>query len=53
MGSALNNYLTPIIAEHYDTDNPDNFDNVGIPMFVGFFGMCFGLLFTISTKIVT
>lgn len=49
MGSALNNYVTPIIAEHFDTDDPNNYDNVGIPMFIGFFGMCFGLVCTIST----
>lgn len=25
MGSALNNYLTPIIAGHFDNEDPDNY----------------------------
>lgn len=49
MGSALNNYLTPIIADHYDTASSDNYENVGVPMFVSFFAMCFGLICSIST----
>jgi hypothetical protein len=49
MGSALNNYVTPIIAEHFNYDDHDNFENVGIPMFIGFFGVCLGLVCTIST----
>jgi hypothetical protein len=50
MGSALNNYLTPIIADIYDDhENPDNYQNVGMPMIFSFFAMCGGLLCTIST----
>lgn len=50
MGSALNNYLTPIIADIYvDHENPSNYQNVGMPMFFSFFAMCAGLVCTIST----
>jgi len=48
MGSALNNYLTPIIADSFHDDNPNNYSSVGMPMFVGFFAMCAGLICTIG-----
>ena len=50
MGSALNNYLTPKIGEHYDTLDPDNYENVGIPMFFSFYLLCFALVCTIGNS---
>jgi len=52
MGSALNNYLTPVFAEHFeDKNDPSNYNNVAYPMFIAFFTMCFSLICTIGISI--
>ena len=53
MGSALNNYLTPIIADKYDRPLSGNYDNVGYPMLFSFFAMVFGFLLTIGCLMFT
>jgi hypothetical protein len=44
LGSALNSYVTPIIANHFEeSENLDDYENVGYPLFIGFLGMVIGL----------
>jgi hypothetical protein len=48
MGSALNNYLTPVLSEKFSSAEEGNYSNVGMPMFVSLFLMILGLLFAVS-----
>ena len=42
LGSALNNYLTPLLAEQFEEEG--NYRDVGMPMFVSLGAMILGLL---------
>lgn len=53
MGSALNNYLTPIIAKHYTSEDPSNYEDVGMPLFASFIAMTLGLICTFSNAAFT
>ena len=48
IGSALNNYLSPIFAQHFHSDDPDNYSDMGMPMIISFFLMVFGLVCSLS-----
>ena len=51
IGSAINNYLTPIIARHFKTSDPDSYKDVGMSLFAGFIVMVIGLLCTFGIYI--
>ena len=48
MGSAVNNYLTPVIASQYSNPDPGNYEDVGMPLFAGVIFIVLGLICTFS-----
>jgi len=47
MGSSLNSYVSPIMAEHF---GPEDFINVAGPIFIGVIIMTFSLLLALGTN---
>lgn len=47
MGSSLNSFITPRIADHFDTDKANHL-NVAIPIFVGAILMSISLILSIG-----